>query len=68
MNIVDIFKNAIDSKASDIFIIAGRPMSYKIMGEIVSCDDTPLSADDSYRIICDIFKIANQESLDLLAS
>jgi len=66
MNIIDTFKFAIEKKASDIFIIAGRPLSYKIMGDIVSCDDIPLSADDTYGIICDIFKIANNESFDEL--
>ncbi len=47
MKIVDIFKNAVEKKASDIFIIAGRPLSYKIMGEIVSVNDTPLTAEDT---------------------
>lgn len=68
MKTIDIFQLAIEKKASDIFIIAGRPLSFKIMGDIVSNDDVPLSADDTYGIIYDIFKVANQESLDELST
>lgn len=68
MKTIDIFQLAIEKKASDIFIIAGRPLSFKIMGDIVSYNDVPLSADDTYGIIYDIFKVANQESLDELST
>jgi twitching motility protein PilT len=68
MKTIDIFQLAIEKKASDIFIIAGRPLSFKIMGDIVSYDDIQLSADDTYGIIYDIFKVANQESLDELST
>jgi twitching motility protein PilT len=68
MKTIDIFQLAIEKKASDIFIIAGRPLSFKIMGDIISYDDIQLSADDTYGIIYDIFKVANQESLDELST
>ena len=66
MKITDIFLHAIEKKASDIFIIAGRPISYKIMGEIVSFNDTPLSAEDTYVIVYDIFKIAKKDNINEL--
>lgn len=66
MKIADIFEKAIEKKASDIFIIAGRPLSYKIMGEIVSINDTPLSAEETYVIIYDIFKLAKKDNIDKL--
>ncbi len=62
--IIDIFRYAIEKKASDIFIIAGRPLSYKIMGEIVSADDVPLTAEDTYVIIYEVFKIAKKDNID----
>ena len=34
MNISQVFSDAVNSQASDIFIIAGLPLSYKINGEI----------------------------------
>ncbi|MDI9495159.1 MAG: PilT/PilU family type 4a pilus ATPase [Bacillota bacterium] len=66
MEIMDIFKRAIEKKASDIFIIAGRPVSYKILGDIVTFDDEILTADDTYKTIKDIFKIANEKDLTIL--
>lgn len=66
MKLKDILSNAIEKNASDIFIIAGRPLSYKIMGEIISDNDTPFLAEDTYQIIYDIFKLANKESIDEL--
>jgi len=66
MKIADIFINAIEKKASDIFIIAGRPLSYKIMGEIASVNDIPLTAEESYALIYDIFKIAKNDNIDEL--
>lgn len=66
MKITDIFEIAIQKKASDIFIIAGRPLSYKIMGEIVSINDAPLTAEETYVIIYDIFKIAKKDNIDEL--
>lgn len=68
MNIEEIFNYAISVKASDIFIIAGRPLSYKIIGEIVSVDDIPLTSEDTYNIIQDIFAIARNENIDELSS
>jgi len=67
MKIRDILSKAIEKKASDIFIIAGRPLSYKIMGDIVSQNDIPLTADDTFEIIYDIFKIANKANIDDLS-
>ena len=64
MKITDIFITAIEKKASDIFIIAGRPLSYKIIGEIVSANSTPLTAEETYLLIHDIFKIAKKDNID----
>ena len=36
-----------DAKASDIFIIAGLPMSYEISGRQVRLDDAPFTPDDT---------------------
>lgn len=67
MKIIDMLSNAIDKSASDIFIIAGRPLSYKISGDIVSQNDVPFTADDTLNIISDIFEIAGKENFDELS-
>ncbi len=66
MDIINIFKTAIEKKASDIFIIAGRPLSYKIVGDIVTFDKGILTSDDTFKIISDIFNIANEKDLSVL--
>jgi twitching motility protein PilT len=66
MEIMDVFKRAIEKKASDIFIIAGRPVSFKILGDIVTFEDEILTADDTYKIIKDIFRIADEKDLSIL--
>ena len=68
MKIKEILSKAIEMNASDIFIIAGRPLSYKIMGEIISQNDIPFLAEDTYEIIYDIFKVANKESIEELSN
>jgi twitching motility protein PilT len=67
IKIIDIFKRAVDNNASDIFIIAGRPLTYKVMGKIVSDDDIPFSAEDTYEIIYNIFELANKD-IEVLSS
>jgi twitching motility protein PilT len=66
MDIINIFKTAIEKKASDIFIIAGRPLCYKILGDIVTFDEGILSSEDTFKIISDIFNIANEKDLSVL--
>lgn len=66
MDILEIFKTAIDRKASDIFIIAGRQLSYKILGDIVTLDDEILTSQDTYDIISKIFSIANEKDINML--
>ncbi|HQK54507.1 MAG TPA: PilT/PilU family type 4a pilus ATPase [Sedimentibacter sp.] len=66
MDIINIFKTAIEKKASDIFIIAGRPLCYKIVGDIVTFDEEILSSEDTFKIISDIFNIANEKDLSVL--
>ena len=36
MNITDILKEAAQKKVSDLFIIAGRPLAFKINSQIVN--------------------------------
>lgn len=47
MDILGILKDAAEKKASDIFIVAGIPVSYKINGNIVRTDGEKLMPDDT---------------------
>jgi twitching motility protein PilT len=66
MKIIDILKYGVASNASDIFIIAGRPLSYKITGKITSYNDIPLGAEDTCAIVSEILSMAAR-NLDELA-
>lgn len=68
MKIMDILKNAAEKHASDIFIIAGRPLSYKIMGEIISQNEISLTPKDTYEILYDIFQIAERDNFEQMIS
>ncbi|MDD4780367.1 MAG: PilT/PilU family type 4a pilus ATPase [Tissierellia bacterium] len=68
MRIRNILNIAIENKASDIFIIAGRPISYKVMGDIISYNNILLTVKDTYEIIKDTFEIANKDDFNILSS
>ncbi|MHC1694696.1 MAG: type IV pilus twitching motility protein PilT [Eubacteriales bacterium] len=70
MNITssNILKNAVARCASDIFIIAGLPLSYKLQGEIVPLSEDKLSPEDTDRIIREIFTANENRGLDTFLS
>lgn len=67
MDIMNVFKIAVEKRASDIFIIAGKTLCFKIMGDIVPVDDKMLSSDDTYEIISKVFSI-NKKDINILAT
>lgn len=64
MDIKEMLTYAKNKNASDIFIIAGLAMSYKSMNQIHPIHDEILKPDDTYKIICEIYKLANNRSID----
>ena len=61
INIVDILKMAKDKNASDIFVIAGLPLSLKVKGEIVNITEDRLMPDVTAKVVEDIFITAKNE-------
>ncbi|MEG1181836.1 MAG: PilT/PilU family type 4a pilus ATPase [Oscillospiraceae bacterium] len=51
MEIIDIFKGAVDAKASDIILISNLPISYKIGGKITPISDVLLHPHDTHTLI-----------------
>ncbi|MCL1858332.1 MAG: type IV pilus twitching motility protein PilT [Oscillospiraceae bacterium] len=58
MNLLEIFKEATEKKASDIFIVAGLPLSIKVKGEIIPIIPDRLMPDDTEIVVKEIFDIA----------
>ncbi len=68
MNLSDVLNNAVLQKASDIFIIAGQPISYKIDGQIIAIHENKITPDDSSKLIEEIYTLANRSINDFLKS
>ncbi|MCI5773387.1 MAG: PilT/PilU family type 4a pilus ATPase [Erysipelotrichaceae bacterium] len=59
MEIKDILKKAIDDQASDIFIVAGANLSFKINGHIVRQNEEILKPDDTRSLVEQIYALKN---------
>ncbi len=64
MDILGILKDAAEKKASDIFIVAGIPVSYKINGNIVRTDGERLMPDDTKELIEQMYHMSNERSME----
>lgn len=65
-NIIDVMQEAVRLEASDIFIIAGLPITMKVGGTIRNYSDNKLFDTDSKEMIEEIYKIANNRDFDLV--
>lgn len=65
MDIKQLFAEAVERQASDIFLVAGLPASLKVRGEIRHTG-TPLSAEDTTSLLEQIYRAA-ERPMDLLA-
>lgn len=62
----DFLIHAVEQNASDIFIIPGLPLSYKIDGEIRSATDDRLSPAQTEEMIRAIYELSSHRSMDHL--
>ena len=58
MEIISILKDALSKQASDIFIIAGTSIAYRIAGNIVHTGDKMLNGDDTKELVSQIYDLA----------
>lgn len=64
--IVKYLTEAVTKKASDVFIIPGLPISYKINGQICPADSHNISASESEAIITSIYEMSAHRSMEHL--
>lgn len=60
MNINDILENATKIGASDIFIIAGRPLTLKVNGQMKVLDANPMYPENTREFLTEIYRIADR--------
>lgn len=61
MTLQELLQQAVTLKASDIFIVAGCPVSLKINGRLTPQDDHVLKPADTYNFIKDIYETSEHE-------
>lgn len=63
MNMTEILTKAKELEASDIFIVSGRPLSYKKGGRIVQFDDERIMPDRTEVLIREIYTLADKREI-----
>ncbi len=63
MDIVDLLGVAVNKQASDIFLVAGMPLSYKVGGRIEYYKDEKLFPDQIDEMITQLYSIAGTRSM-----
>ncbi|MCL1989178.1 MAG: PilT/PilU family type 4a pilus ATPase [Firmicutes bacterium] len=64
MDIMDILSEAVSNNSSDIFIIAGMPITYKINEKFVATKTKPLGLADTEALVARIYDNVTVSSLD----
>ncbi len=64
MDVKQILNNATNHGASDIFIIAGHPLSYRVKGNLETLDDARLFPNDTYEFVVGLYALAERSIND----
>lgn len=64
MAIIDLLAKITQAGASDIFIVAGRPLSYKAHGHICTEGENRLMPADTENMVTEIYQLAGDRSMD----
>ena len=64
MDIRQILTDAVKCGASDVFIVSGAALAYKIAGRVVPQNDGFLKPDDTKEAVMDIFALADIDITD----
>ena len=64
MNALDFLTEATRQGASDLFIVAGRPLSFKMGGKIMDFDTVRIMPDQTESLIREIYQLAAGRSIE----
>lgn len=64
MKALDILANAIEKDASDIYIVAGCPLAFKINGEIINESEEKLTPGETLRIVGEIYSLYGNKRIE----
>ena len=60
MKLEELLREMVDAKASDIFIIAGLPLSYEVSGRQIRLNSAPLMPDDTETFVRAIYEVSGR--------
>ena len=66
LNVIDLLKLAVIEGASDVFIVAGLPISMRRQGSVIRTDSERLLPEDTHSVISQIYELADNRPMDLL--
>lgn len=61
MDVIKILNEATNSGASDIFIIAGRPLTYKRKGSMATLNEIKMLPKETYEFVTSIYSLAERD-------
>lgn len=68
MHLNEILRTAVEDQVSDVFLIAGLPVSFRKKGVISQFNDTKLLPDDTEALLTELYAQADNRDLDVLSS
>jgi twitching motility protein PilT len=63
MEVKKLLETAVKEQASDMFIVAGLPISYRINDVIVRSEGERMRPDDTEELICQIYELADRRNM-----
>jgi len=58
---LEAVKFALEKKASDLFIIAGQPLTYKVGTDVIRMDEDRITPEDSDRLVTEAYALARRD-------
>lgn len=68
MDILECLQKAVEQKASDVYVVAGRPLTIKVQGALKMFDDIRLTPAMTETLVKEIYTLASNRSPDMVAS
>ena len=63
MNVKEVLENITKNNASDIFVVAGRPLTYKMNGKMHTYDDCIMKPNTCQEFITEIYHLADDRDM-----
>lgn len=61
MDLIPLLKKMIDAKASDIFVVAGQPLTFAASGHFVKASEQSLMPDHTKEVVKSIYELADRD-------